>query len=421
MKPARASPADLVVAKLNARPQDPLHAAVVLEAWGGRSQEQSIREVDALTSADVLFEGPQIRPVPTESLVDIKEFAVLVTVLASVFLWLPALRDLLGSDLTPTVAWALPAALALDRVIRVRYLSSGHIRSIDTALWPLNAVSVLALAGAYMVSTAAYIGAALVIIWGQAGIFAIRKWSLVYINIVVGSASWIYNDGSVTLVFTAAVAGVLIASTAAVLSTASDKHLPESLFVTAAAAVSGACAGVLLTADSTMWADNRWWIGLAVVTVAVSGWWGSIRLSRLWVDLPTQLADVDVNDSGSRWGGAVVSDAVVGGLARIVIPTYALLILCVALGQSAAAGLVAAFSMFASAMLLLGLAVATKQWAATAAISIAGAAVSLAVPASLPGLPLLAGAGVAAAGFAVLALFSFRDSATTFATRMLIR
>ncbi len=421
MKTSRTSTANLVVAKLNGRAQDPLHAAVVLEAWGGRSQEQSIREVDVLTSADMSIQGPQIRPAPTESLVDIKEFAVLVTVLASVFLWLPALRDLLGAELTSTMAWALPGALALDRVVRVRYLSSGQIRSIDPALWPLNAISVLALVAASMVGTATYIGAALVIIWGQAGIFAIRKWSLVYINIVVGSASWIYNDGSVTLVFTVAVAGVLIASTAAVLSTAGDKRLPESLWVTAAAAVSGASAGVLLTADSTMWDDNRWWIGLAVVTVAVSGWWGSIRLSRLWVDLPTQLADIDVNDPEAGWGGVVVSDAVVGALARIALPTYALLILCVALGQSAAAGLVAAFSMFASAMLLLGLAVATKQWAAATAISVAGAFVSIVVPPVIPALPLLAGAGLSAVGFGVLAIFSFRDSATTFATRMLIR
>ncbi|MEM7284968.1 MAG: hypothetical protein AAF480_01330 [Actinomycetota bacterium] len=80
---------DLVMAKLDRAPQDPLHAAVVLEAWAGRPSTQTLDDTQRMGTAEIPTMGPSLRPVPVDNLIDIKEFTVLVTVLASVFLWLP--------------------------------------------------------------------------------------------------------------------------------------------------------------------------------------------------------------------------------------------------------------------------------------------------------------------------------------------
>ena len=110
-----------------------------------------------------------------------------------------------------------------------------------------------------------------------------------------------------------------------------------------------------------------------------------------------------------------------GALSCIVLPTYLLLLLCVALGQTGAAVLVGAFAMFAIAMLLLGLVLAAKQWAAATLISITAPVTAILVPETTPGVAMLVGSGVAAVGFGLVATVTFRDSATAFTTRMVTR
>lgn len=412
---------EMVMAKLDRPPQDALHAAVVLEAWAGQRATQSLANLESWDENDMPMAGPSLRPVPAENLIDLKEFTVLVTILASVFLWLPALRDLLGDDISTTMAWALPVALGVDRAIRVRYLATGHIRTITPALWYINAFALIGLGTAWLISDAAQIGLALAVIWGHAGILAVRRWPLAYVNIVMAVATWLYLDGSALLGLTLGAVAVLLATSVAVASTTSDRRIPETLWTTIAAGITGAAAGVLLTAEHEMWRDRSWWLGAAVLSVSLSGWWASARITQLWVELPAHLAKVDLDDDRRQWGGLVVSGAVAGALSRIVLPTYVLLLICVALGQSTAAILVGAFAMFAVAMLLLGLVVAAKQWIMASVISILAAAVALIVPESTAGVPMLVGASIAAVGFALVAAVTFRDAPATFATRMVIR
>lgn len=413
---------DLVVAKLNGPPQDALHAAVVLEAWAGQSSATTLQDTQRMTGADLPLRGPSLDPVPADSLIDIKEFTVLVTVLASVFLWLPALRDLLGGEtVSTTMAWALPVALAIDRGLRIRYLATGHVQTINPAMWWLNLVAGAVLATAWMVSDAAQIGASLAIIWGYAGVLAVRRWPLAFINIVIAVASWLYFGGDVVIALTVGAIAVLAATTAAVLTTASEQRIPETVWVTVAAAITGASAGVLLTSERDLWTDRSWWLGAAVLLVSLSGWWASARITQLWVELPSQLASVSIDRDRHQWGGLVVSSAVAGALTRVVLPTYALLLALVVMGETGAAILVGAFAMFSVSMLLLGLVVATKHWFEASIASVLAAAVAVVMPGDVTGLPMLAGAAVAVAGYGAIAAIAFRNAPNAFATRMIIR
>jgi hypothetical protein len=326
-------------------------------------------------------------------------------------LWLPALRSLLGDGIGTTMAWALPIALGIDRAIRIRYLASGHIQTITPALWYLNGAAAIGLATMWTVSDSAQIGLALAIIWGHAGILAVRKWPLAYINIVVLVATWLYFDGSAVIGLTAGAAAVLVATGLAVATTESERRIPETIWSTLGAGITGAAAGVLLTAESEMWRDRTWWLGAAVLSVSLSG----------WVELPAQLAKVDLDDERKGWGGLVVSGAVAGALSRIIFPTYLLLLLCIALGQTGSAVLVAAFAVFAIAMLLLGLVVAAKRWTSATLVSVIAAVVAIVIPESTAGVPMLVGSATAAVGFGLVSIATFRDSATAFATRMVIR
>ena len=361
------------------------------------------------------------RPVPQDNLIDIKEFTVLVTILASVFLWLPALQSLLGDDIGTTMAWALPIALGIDRAIRIRYLASGHIQTITPALWYLNGAAAIGLATIWTVSDSAQIGLALVIIWGHAGILAIRRWPLAYISIVIVVATWLYFDGSAVIGLTGGADAVLVATGLAVATTESERRIPETIWSTLAAGITGASAGVLLTAETEMWRDRTWWLGAAVLSVSLSGWWASARITQLWVELPAQLAKVDLSDERKGWGGLVVSGAVAGALSRIVLPTYLLLLVCISLGQTSSAILVGAFAVFAIAMLLLGLVVATKRWASATLISIIAAVAAIVFPETTAGVPMLVGSATAAVGHGLVSIATFRDSARAFATRMVIR
>lgn len=412
---------DIVLAKLNRPPQDALHAAVVLEAWAGQPPAKTLRNSERMSRAKMPLAAPSPRPIPLDNLIDMKEFTVLVTILASVFLWLPALRSLLGDGIGTTMAWALPIALGIDRAIRIRYLASGHIQTITPALWYLNGAAAIGLATMWTVSDSAQIGLALAIIWGHAGILAVRKWPLAYINIVVLVATWLYFDGSAVIGLTAGAAAVLVATGLAVATTESERRIPETIWSTLGAGITGAAAGVLLTAESEMWRDRTWWLGAAVLSVSLSGWWASARITQLWVELPAQLAKVDLDDERKGWGGLVVSGAVAGALSRIIFPTYLLLLLCIALGQTGSAVLVAAFAVFAIAMLLLGLVVAAKRWTSATLVSVIAAVVAIVIPESTAGVPMLVGSATAAVGFGLVSIATFRDSATAFATRMVIR
>lgn len=412
---------DLVIAKLDRPPQDPLHAAVVLEAWAGQQPERSLVHTEAMAHTGMPLVGTVNRPVPDSAPIDLREFTVLVTVLASVFLWLPALRSLLGDNIAFTMSWALPLALGVDRAIRVRYLATGQIQTITPALWYINGFIAVVLGTAWLVSDAAQIGVSLAVIWGYAGILAMRRWPLVYINIVIAVATWLYFDGSPLIGLTAGAVAMLVATTLAVRTTSSERRIPETLWATVAAGITGAAAGVLLTAESEMWRDRSWWLGAAVLVVSVCGWWASARITQLWVELPSQLAKIDIDDNRKSWGGMVLSAAVAGALSRVVLPTYVLLLVCVSLGEASAAILVGAFAMFAVAMLLLGLIVAAKRWTVAVIVSVVAAAVAIVWPPDTAGLPMLVGSTVAAVGFAIVTLVTFRNSATAFATRMVIR
>ena len=413
---------DLVLAKLDRPPQDPLHAAVVLEAWAGQPSAKTLQDTEQMDASRIPMMGPSLRPVPVDNLIDIKEFTVLVTVLASVFLWLPALRDLLGADtVSTTMAWALPVALAIDRGLRVRYLATGHVQTINPAMWALNGVALAVLGTAWLISDAEQIGASLAIIWGYAGVLAIRKWPLAYINIVIAVASWLYFDGSVVVGLTVGAAAVLAATTAAVLTTSSEQRIPETFWITVAAAITGASAGVLLTSERDLWTDRSWWLGAAVLLVSLSGWWASARITQLWVELPSQLASVTIDDDRRQWGGLVVSSAVAGALSRVVLPTYVLLLALVVIGETGAAILVGAFAMFSVSMLLLGLVVATKHWFEASVASVLAAAVAVVMPGDVTGLPMLTGAAVAVLGYGAIAAVAFHNAPNAFATRMIIR
>jgi hypothetical protein len=76
---------------------------------------------------------------------------------------------------------------------------------------------------------------------------------------------------------------------------------------------------------------------------------------------------------------------------------------------------------FAIAMLLLGLVVAAKRWTSATLVSVIAAVVAIVIPESTAGVPMLVGSATAAVGFGLVSIATFRDSATAFATRMVIR
>ena len=413
---------DLVVAKLKRLPQDRLQAAVVLEAFVGRKAPDSFTvgadQVDAVGGLD--------RPAPPApdgaSGPRLADVAVLLTIVISAMVWMPALRSSLGSDTDQVIAWSLPIALAAEGAIRIRYLSCGNVRALRPVLPAVNGSAALLLMAAVPAGELVASAAALIVLWGQATILGVRGWWMRYVALVAitAVALWLLPWDAAVLVGAALV--LLAVNVVATSSEEGVRSLPEPVDTTLQAAVIGAACGFMLVVDPGVWRGATVETTAAVLLVTTTGWVASARLSRIWQDLPSRLAAVEI---GAGWAGdaagRAVGGAALGASARVVVPAGASLLLHAVIEADRGLVVVAAFCLFTLAMLSVSLTVAARHWAATAIICVAGAAVSFAVPSSVPALPLLCGSAVVLLCSAALATATFRDAGAAFPTRMMVR
>jgi hypothetical protein len=414
-------PLALVVAKLRRVPQDRFQAAVVLEAWAGKKAPDSFG-----VSPDPLQGGP-VRPSRSSRLATtapsarLSDFAALFTIVITAVLWVPQLRGELGLGLDTSIALGLPSALALDGAIRIRYLAAGNTRSLRPDLYVVNAVLALVLVLVASSSPTLALALAVVVLWGQAGILSVRRLLPAYFGLVAVTTGSMWLLPWDVIVVVAAALVMLAATTAAVATDHGDASLPETLPATLAVAVVGASNGIMLVAEPGVWRSATPATTAAVLLVTVTGWVASVRMTRLWVELPARLADADL-DPGSRGvGGWIVARAMIGASVRIIVPTIIALLIYARLHAAEGMLVVCAFTGFALATLTLSLNIATRQWGPVAAIAAGGAAVTLLVEAAAPGLSLLCGAAFVIVASGLVAKRTFNHAAVAFVTRMMMR
>lgn len=416
-----ADPLNLVMAKLKRRPQDQLQAAVVLEAWAGKKAPDSFVLTADRFDDEQRPEQPSGRSVYTAPGTRLTDFAVLVTIVVSAILWIPSLEPHLGATINTVVSWGLPIALALDGGVRMRYLSSGNTRSLRSTMHMINVTSLVAMAIASFTGPAMIATVAVVILWGQATVLSVRGWYGPYAGLgaVTTLGMWLLPwEVEVLLLASLAMIGM---TTWAVMTDRGKANIPEKLDATVAAIVIGGASGLMLVADSGVWGSATAGTTAAVVLVTITGWVASVRLTRIWVDLPELLADGPIGPERVRLGGRAVSHAIAAASARVVLPTVASLIVYIAVDADRGVIVVCAFSCFVLATLAMSLNMATRHWGATATIASIGATIAILVPSQMPGLPLLCAAGFIVVTSGALAYLTFRDSTVAFTTRMMIR
>ena len=414
-------PLGLVMAKLKRLPQDRLQAAVVLEAFAGQKAPDSFA-----VSADHLPDSVETDEPTTMGTNEapgarLTDFAVLFTIVASAILWIPRLRESLSDDIGKAVAVGLPCALALDGAIRIRHLSSGNVRSLRPTLFFLNAALAVALIASALVEPAVGVAVALVALWGEATILSVRGWYLHYVVLtaVTTAGLWILPWTVPVIVLTALV--MIGLTTLAVLTDSGVVNMPENALASIAAFIIGGSSGLMLVADPGVWRSATYRTTAAVLLVTMTGWIASVRLTRIWVDLPSRMANAPIAPGRASPSGRAVSQAVVAASARIVVPTFVSLMIYIAVDADRGAIIVCAFSCFALATLAMSLNMATRYWAATAVIAATGATITILVPSSVSGLPLLLGSIFVVVASGTLAYVTFRDSTVAFTTRMIIR
>ncbi len=417
---SRLDPLHVAEVRLGRAPQDPLQTAVVLEAWAGRTQVEALPEARSLRPAPVTELPRPPRRTDADHSVDVNEFLILLAILASAFGWIRPLERILDQGLDEVIVWALPLALGLDRALRLRYLSVDTLRALSDELPRLN-LAIAALIGVVsFISTPVLVGLCLTVIWGEAAVFVRRGWAWMYVLLIGGTSLWFMIGGDELVALVTCTAAVAVITNICALGAEGERPVLEPLSLTFASALIGVSAGVMITSDLDMWIGTDVPTAASVLFVSLTGWWASARLATIWSELPDQLQRVRLRDR-QGWTGVLVGGPVVEAVLRLTAPTTAILIVYAVLGEWRTVGVVSGFAVLALAMLLTGLVTSARYWAQAAAMFVAGAVVSLVLPAWWPGSTLLIGAAIPAIGAAIASARMLRHTTAVYATRMMIR
>jgi hypothetical protein len=161
-----------------------LEATIVLEAWDGRPARSAMSAARALVS-------PDAHPAPSSSRVDpsgdqerrgvIGEGVALVLSIVSIAAWAkPLSRELGPQALEDSIRVALPVAVALQWVLRSRYLSRRHGLALLAGDGLACCIPLVALEVVLALLPYGPVAALLVPIWVGGAVLTRRGWGLIY-------------------------------------------------------------------------------------------------------------------------------------------------------------------------------------------------------------------------------------------------
>jgi hypothetical protein len=398
----------IIHARLGRSAQDVLEAAVVLEAWGGIAATDALRlGADALPSETaappVGLQAPAEREGRDSVLAE--GIALLMGIL-SVAAWATPLSVQLGfSTLRHGLLVALPVTLAVQWMIRTRYLSRRHgLRMLAVDSVPLLAIMLLAIVPLLLVPGYGLLAATFVTIFVGGTVLARRGWALGYGALLTAEAAGL-GCGLPARASLAVLTGVTVAAAMVAVRTASTgtDELPGRLGRVLTAGVLGACLGVLLVGDPTLgWGIHGAFPALALLPSVIGGAWGGYHLWQFSDEVPRGLRGVSLSDASQPASDGPAMNVVVGAIARLLAATVSLSVLVLVLGHVTsgndsislflAFGCVSVLTMFVSLFESLGY----SRWAVLAAVTgvTAELVVTRCVGSSVAGAGLMAG-GVA--------------------------
>lgn len=333
--------AAIVDARLGRPARDLLEATVVLEAWSGRSASSAMTAARGLIDLD----GPPLRSTSKvepdeehEQQSVLAEGVTLVLLILSVAAWATPIRRQLGPGvLSHAIFVALPIAIALQWMLRSRYLSRRHgLSSLARDGWACGGLLlVLVEVPLALIPSWGPMAAILVPVWVGGTVLTRRGWGLIYAAVLVAATIALDNRLPAYVVLGALTAVTLVLCLAAVAtrSQATDDR-PGTLRRAVPAALLGALIGILLVADPTLgWGVHGIHPAIALLPSVVGSVWGGYYMWNFYDEIPRGLRGVPL-DSASR---AALSDPAmsifIGAIARLVGATVVLSALVIALDR----------------------------------------------------------------------------------------
>ena len=429
--------AELIVeARLGRRPQDMLEAAVVLEAWAGMPAQAALAAARALMPAQPREAQLSVGRLPaarSREGILVEGTALIITVLAIAF-WAAPMASSLGVDVVErALMLALPLTLALQWVLRSRYLDrSDGLAQLAERRWMLlvGAAGVVALP-AIALGTSGTLAGLLTVTWAGGTILVRRGWPAPYAAaVLLATPAMILETNE--LVVLGAMATLIVVGVAFALRGLATPPRPSSgrWERTVAAGVIGTGLGLMLVLDGTVsWTDGAI-PALALLPSTMAAFWGGYHLRHLERAIPGALSGVSADDSSRRDLAWPPLRVLLGAVGRLVVPCAALSAGLVALtpwlGSSArGAGVLVGFALLALATLLVSLleSMGRAWWALTVVVCAAASegVVRIAGADPFPGIGLVVGGALAVVLVlpAVVAMLS--RPASTLATALWIR
>ena len=429
--------AELIVeARLGRRPQDMLEAAVVLEAWAGMPAQAALAAARALMPAQPREAQLSVGRLPaarSREGILVEGTALIITVLAIAF-WAAPMASSLGVDVVErALMLALPLTLALQWVLRSRYLDrSDGLAQLAERRWMLlvGAAGVVTLP-AIALGTSGTLAGLLTVTWAGGTILVRRGWPAPYAAaVLLATPAMILETNE--LVVLGAMAALIVVGVAFALRGLATPPPPSSgrWERTVAAGVIGTGLGLMLVLDGTVsWTDGAI-PALALLPSTMAAFWGGYHLRHLERAIPGALSGVSADDSSRRDLAWPPLRVLLGAVGRLVVPCAALSTGLVALtpwlGSSArGAGVLVGFALLALATLLVSLleSMGRAWWALTVVVCAAASegVVRTAGADPFPGIGLVVGGALAVVLVlpAVVAMLS--RPASTLATALWIR
>jgi hypothetical protein len=429
--------AELIVeARLGRRPQDMLEAAVVLEAWAGMPAQAALAAARALMPAQPREAQLSVGRLPaarSREGILVEGTALIITVLAIAF-WAAPMASSLGVDVVErALMLALPLTLALQWVLRSRYLDrSDGLAQLAERRWMLlvGAAAVVALP-AIALGTSGTLAGLLTVTWAGGTILVRRRWPAPYAAAVLLATPVMIVEVNELAVLGAMAALTVVGVAFALRGLATPPHRSSGRWErTVAAGVIGTGLGLMLVLDGTVsWTDGAI-PALALLPSTLAAFWGGYHLRHLERAIPGALSGVSADDSTRRDLAWPPLRVLLGAVGRLLVPCAALSAGLVALtpwlGSSArGAGVLVGFALLALATLLVSLleSMGRAWWALTVVLCAAASegVVRLAGADPFPGIGLVVGGALAVVLVlpAVVAMLS--RPASTLATALWIR
>ena len=300
--------------------QDPLEAAVVLEAWGGVAPGEAFGLASAhRPPRDTTFRSRVVRSDPLDPSLALGDLGFVVGVLGMGF-YLSTLTNDLGAR-SVDMAWrlALPLSLAIQWAIRRRYLSGsdglGRLRNDPRVL----GVVVAAMSVCLPLRPGGWLAACLVGIWVGGFVITRLGWGLVFGVALLTGAGVLRAGASARLVLPALAVSALATASLGVRRHRPSERLPGGKDRAFAAGLVGAgVGGILVLEPRFLWDGRAALVAITVVPALLGSVWGGWHMGKLWKVLPEALVRQPFAASGSAPIN-VVRSLLAGALARVVL------------------------------------------------------------------------------------------------------